>query len=676
MLDPVVSRGAELLKTLEPHLVSLKKYESNFSPEACQLLENMLRTTANFKASVEGWPDEPGMAGYLLTGGRTEDFKTRLNDLGNSLSALLGGSMPLPRSAKEDLQNMRTELKGIKIDFPFEQAQQVTRLRELYAEVTDEEKEHDVDLIEANLDEVVQQVKNSVLGSESLSVDALKLELVNLEIGVENAKASGNTSDAAVLSLAVNSMQRLHASQLGIVESEEEEEEDVMGMVTDEVAIKMADASKFSSLAQPLTPTEGKPFMIELEPEGALGSRGGPISPVSTGGPRASWTGEGDDAETPGLTAEDFEPIPAEAQLQSQHIDSDPEAAVVAAASVLGAAAAAGAAIAAAIGAGDGPGTAVDVIDSPSMTAPAGSGLASPGAAAPDEAEAAAVVDTDGGASATERKALTVDTEAPDAAVAAAAAAAAAGAVAVVGPDGQIASPGEEKLNQFVNFLQAPPGEEKLNQFVNFLQDKNPGACMCHAQMQLFIVGCCKGENPGACMFHAQMRLSTEGCRKLSNFLKNSFRVRALSLSHNYLGDDGIATICEGLRVNKSITALDLPDNNISDIGIQTLANSIGHNPSLTQLQLSYNKVGDAGAQALAELIKSSTSLKKLGLSFNNIGKAGCQALTLAISSNQSLKHLQILPGNPVEEKDAKALAKALKHNKKFSIRSFLGMPK
>jgi hypothetical protein len=30
--------------------------------------------------------------------------------------------------------------------------------------------------------------------------------------------------------------------------------------------------------------------------------------------------------------------------------------------------------------------------------------------------------------------------------------------------------------------------------------------------------------------------------------------------------------------------------------------------------------------------------------------------------------------GNPVEEKDAKALAKALKRNKKFSIKALLGM--
>jgi hypothetical protein len=40
-------------------------------------------------------------------------------------------------------------------------------------------------------------------------------------------------------------------------------------------------------------------------------------------------------------------------------------------------------------------------------------------------------------------------------------------------------------------------------------------------------------------MFHAQMRLSLDGCRKLSNFLMSSSRVRALSLSHNFLGDDG-----------------------------------------------------------------------------------------------------------------------------------------
>ncbi len=73
-------------------------------------------------------------------------------------------------------------------------------------------------------------------------------------------------------------------------------------------------------------------------------------------------------------------------------------------------------------------------------------------------------------------------------------------------------------------------------------------------------------------------------------------------------------------------------------------------------------------------MIRTSQSLKKLGLSYNKIGKAGCQALTAAITQNQSLKQLQLLPENPVEEKDAKALAKALKRNNKFSIKQLLGM--
>lgn len=120
------------------------------------------------------------------------------------------------------------------------------------------------------------------------------------------------------------------------------------------------------------------------------------------------------------------------------------------------------------------------------------------------------------------------------------------------------------------------------------------------------------------------------------------------------------------------------------------------------------------------QLIQSSQSLKIVGLSHNKIGKAGCQALADAIKKTTCLQTLHILPGerperagvrwghsrrpmgpwhahslalhpplspcahacapfvcclcagNPVEEKDAKALAKALKRNSGFSIKSFL----
>ena len=153
---------------------------------------------------------------------------------------------------------------------------------------------------------------------------------------------------------------------------------------------------------------------------------------------------------------------------------------------------------------------------------------------------------------------------------------------------GRIASTGAATdLQQIVSPATGSQGQsspkapdEKLNKFVDFLA----------------------GDNPGACMFHAQMRLSLEGCRKLANFVGSSARVKALSLSHNHIGDDGLKILCEGLRVNRSVTALDLPDNNIGDEGAINLSVAIADNPSLTQLQLAYNRIGDEGAKALAEV--------------------------------------------------------------------------
>ena len=45
-----------------------------------------------------------------------------------------------------------------------------------------------------------------------------------------------------------------------------QDEEDPFYMPMAPVAIKMAEASKFSLLAEPLGPAQAKPFMIKLEP--------------------------------------------------------------------------------------------------------------------------------------------------------------------------------------------------------------------------------------------------------------------------------------------------------------------------------------------------------------------------------------------------------------------------
>jgi hypothetical protein len=43
-----------------------------------------------------------------------------------------------------------------------------------------------------------------------------------------------------------------------------------------------------------------------------------------------------------------------------------------------------------------------------------------------------------------------------------------------------------------------------------------------------------------ACVFHAQMRLPPEGLQRLAGFLESTARVRGLSLSHNWIGPEGM----------------------------------------------------------------------------------------------------------------------------------------
>lgn len=122
------------------------------------------------------------------------------------------------------------------------------------------------------------------------------------------------------------------------------------------------------------------------------------------------------------------------------------------------------------------------------------------------------------------------EAQSPEAKAASPAAAAAASTSAPVAADGAAAAPTE-----------AGPPPEKLTDFVNFLN----------------------GENPGACMFHAQMRLSPEGCMKLANFLRSSARVRALSLSHNYLGACLLENAQTGLGLGRGGAAMPVGKANL-----------------------------------------------------------------------------------------------------------------
>ena len=265
-------------------------------------------------------------------------------------------------------------------------------------------------------------------------------------------------------------------------------------------AIKYAEASRFSELAKPLGPEEAQPFMIAMHPGLTILHIYGRYMPCyawagtyccgmvcaeeenvpDASSPAGAAAIHHEESEGAGLTELDFEPVP-ESELRTSlmgHEGVEGGAAAASAAATVAAAAVATASAASAMPKAD------------TMGADGG------------EVEAAA------------KRELRVDV--PEVEAAAVGTADAAGATSAAAAAATTTTTAIQVVSPTQGSPKAP--DEKLNKFVDFLA----------------------GDNPGACMFHAQMRLSLEGCRKLSNFVGSSTRVKALSLSHNHIGDDGL----------------------------------------------------------------------------------------------------------------------------------------
>ncbi|KAJ9506376.1 hypothetical protein QJQ45_019525 [Haematococcus lacustris] len=689
MHEQQVSCLVENLAAARPLVAGLKKYETNFTPAAKATVQRANESIAGALSALDSVPKNGGIAGWLLEGkpackprhaihkrAYLGEAKAAHQSVLASLTALLTGGIPLPRSTKEELTQLKDRLQAWRLAGVEEQEQLARSLQQLYVEASSQGAAVDIDAVESRADTALRSVLQALHGCTDLTPEVrpttgqgqlqgasgrskeLKQELELLEQAVGCAQGEGGT--AAMLGLALNSLQRLHASHMGGDEGddsdseaadgddgEEDDEDDPFYMPLPSAALKWADEKKFKLLAMPLSSAAeaaDKP-MLELEDA--------PSPPKHL--PLAVNV-----QATPGLTAADYEPLPphlqspgtssANGQATPPHLsptagrqagaphtappgeESAPYVSPIAAEASDGAACqphpadvsqgAAKAADAGLCAAPDSPDSCGKAASGPLISSSMLSGDA--GSNSRDVQQAAdafaavrvsqpAVTAPGAGARGSGPHLLAPLPGREDASKPAA-------PVPEEQQQGANSTAGRAELDT----TPAVPPDEKQKQFVDFLQ----------------------ASNQGPSMFHAQMRLSLDGCRKLAAFLASSARVRALSLSRNYLGDDGMQIICDGLRQNSSVTSIDLPDNNISDSGCITLVAAIQHNRSLTQLQLAHNKIGDEGAIALAALIASSPSLKKLGLANNNIGKAGCQAMTVAIRASRTLKQLQLLPAS------------------------------
>ena len=97
-----------------------------------------------------------------------------------------------------------------------------------------------------------------------------------------------------------------------------------------------------------------------------------------------------------------------------------------------------------------------------------------------------------------------------------------------------------------------------------------------------------------------------------------SSRLEVLELSHNQIGDRGVAAL----------------------VGALTMEDA----PLLRVLWLDENKIGPAGARAIRDWLKNHTKLATLGLSQNQLGDQGARYISEALgeSANQTLTELRL----------------------------------
>ncbi|KAM5133504.1 NACHT, LRR and PYD domains-containing protein 2 [Callospermophilus lateralis] len=101
-------------------------------------------------------------------------------------------------------------------------------------------------------------------------------------------------------------------------------------------------------------------------------------------------------------------------------------------------------------------------------------------------------------------------------------------------------------------------------------------------------------------------QLTEACCKEVSVTLVVSQRLTHLCLAKNDLGDDGVKTLCEGLRYPEcQLQALVLWCCSITSEGCGHLSTVLRQGSSLTQLDLGLNHVGVSGLKALCEALKA-----------------------------------------------------------------------
>jgi Ran GTPase-activating protein (RanGAP) involved in mRNA processing and transport len=120
--------------------------------------------------------------------------------------------------------------------------------------------------------------------------------------------------------------------------------------------------------------------------------------------------------------------------------------------------------------------------------------------------------------------------------------------------------------------------------------------------------------------------------------------LQTLKITRNYLNDDHCVQISNAFDNRWTVLlSISLDDNNITDIGAKTLSEAFGNVPSLRRISLSTNWIGDNGCQALTSsllLRRSKPNILYLKLNNNRVSIDGMTKLIASLKDNTMLRQL------------------------------------
>ena len=101
----------------------------------------------------------------------------------------------------------------------------------------------------------------------------------------------------------------------------------------------------------------------------------------------------------------------------------------------------------------------------------------------------------------------------------------------------------------------------------------------------------------------------------ISSQLSNNTTLKTLVITDGSINDDGVITLVQSLKYNKSITALYLYRNpDITSASAQSLAELLLHNNTLEILELYHTNIDTNGVLVLVETLKTNKGLRTLWL--------------------------------------------------------------